>query len=193
MIPAARAVSVVADLAPAVQHDTASHQAQEPDQMLRRLLREALFHSHKPRRHHAALLVAASPYAPAAARHLFELACDPNDLLAARAWTVLMRVGDHSLCDAVVRRAVEDERPSVRARALVNVGLDGDLTPEQTSAVAGRYDAARSIERHATLFALGMAGAPMLPDFAKSDDAETARAAQWWLDQGPAIHDADVS
>lgn len=34
--------------------------------MLRRLLREALFHSHKPRRHHAALLIATSPYAPAA-------------------------------------------------------------------------------------------------------------------------------
>ncbi|WP_343909224.1 hypothetical protein [Nocardioides aquiterrae] len=193
MIPAARAASVVAELAPAVQHETQSHQAQEPDQMLRRLLREALFHSHKPRRHHAALLVAASPYAPAAAHHLLQLACDPNDLLAARAWTVLMRVGDHSLCDAVVRRAVEDERPSVRARALVNVGLDGDLTPEHTGAVAQRYDAARSIERHATLFALGMAGAPELPDFAKSDDAETARAAQWWLDQGPAIHDRDVS
>ena len=48
--------SVVADLAPAIQADTPNHQPQEPDLMLRRLLREALFHSHKPRRHHAALL-----------------------------------------------------------------------------------------------------------------------------------------
>lgn len=37
-----------------------------------------------------------------------------------------------------------------------------------------------------------MAGAPELPDFAKSEDPETATAAQWWLDQGPAIHDADA-
>ena len=192
MIPAARAASVVAELAPMVQHDTPTHQAQESDQMLRRLLREALFHSHKPRRHHAALMIAASPYAPAAGRHLLTLAADPNDLLAARAWTVLMRVGDHSLCDEVVRRALTDERPSVRSRALVNVGLDGDLTPEQTAALADHYEGAKSLEQHATLFALGMAGASELAIFAKSEDAETARAAQWWLDQGPAIHDADA-
>ena len=30
--------------------------------MLRRLIREALFHTHKQRRHQAALLLAASPY-----------------------------------------------------------------------------------------------------------------------------------
>ena len=72
----------------------ASHQPQEPDLMLRRLLREALLHSHKPRRHHAALLIAASPYATATARHCLRVASDSNELLAARAWTVLMRVGD---------------------------------------------------------------------------------------------------
>lgn len=191
MIPPARAASVVAELAPVIQADTPHHQPQEPDLMLRRLLREALFHSHKPRRHHAALLVAASPYAPAAAHHLFELACDPNDLLAARAWTVLMRVGDHSLCDQVVRRALVDERPSVRARALVNAGLDGHLTAEQCSTIAARHGTGKAIEQHATLFALGMAGAPELAELADSDDPETCRAAKWWISQGKAIHDPD--
>ena len=192
IIQSARAASVVAELAPAVQADTPWHQPQEPDLMLRRLLREAMFHSHKPRRHHAALLIAASPYAPAAAHHLVQLAADPNDLFAARAWTVLMRVGNHSLRDEVVHRALVEDRPSVRARALVNVGLDGAITPEQCRAIAGRYDDARSLERHATLFALGMAGAPELTDLAKSEDPETQRAAHWWLSQGPAIHDEDV-
>ena len=159
--------------------------------MLRRLLREALFHSHKPRRHHAALLIAASPYAPAAARHLLQLACDTNDLLAARAWTVLMRVGNHSLRDQVVRRAVVDERPSVRSRALVNAGLDGHLTEEQCSTIATRYGEGKAIEQHATLFALGMAGAPELTSLADSDDPETCRAAKWWIAQGKAIHDPD--
>ncbi|WP_155992393.1 hypothetical protein [Nocardioides sp. URHA0032] len=193
MIPAARAASVVADLAPAVQADTPRHQAQEPDLMLRRLLREALFHSHKPRRHHAALLIAATPYAPSAARHLLELAADPNELLAARAWTVLMRVGNHDLRDQVMQRALADERPTVRSRALVNVGLDGGLSGEQCTALADRYAESRSLERHATLFALGMAGAPQLVELAKSEDADTARGAAWWLGQGPAIHDADLN
>lgn len=193
MIPPARAASVVAELAPAVQADTPSHHPQEPDLMLRRLLREALFHSHKPRRHHAALLVAASPYAPAAARHCLRLAADDNDLLAARAWTVLMRVGDGGQRDEVVRMAVAEQRPSVRSRALVNVGLGRGLTAEQGAAIAERYDASRSIERHATLFALGMTGAPQLAAFAASDDPETQRGARWWTGQGSALHDGDVA
>lgn len=192
LVPSARAASLVSDLAPAVQADTPSHQAQEPDQMLRRLLREALLHSHKPRRHHAALLIAASPYAPAAARHCLRLAGDDNELLAARAWTVLMRLGDCGHRDQVLHRAVVDERPTVRARALVNAGLGGSMKPDQSAAIARGYDAARSAERHATLFALGMAGAPELADLAESGDAETQRGARWWLDRGPAILDRDL-
>jgi hypothetical protein len=192
IIAPARAASVVAELAPAVQADTPRHQPQEPDLMLRRLLREALFHSHKPRRHHAALLIAASPYAAATARHCLHLASDSNDLLAARAWTVLMRVGDGGQRDDVVHHGIAEKRPSVRARALVNVGLGGALTPEQSRAIADRYDEARSVERHATLFALGMAGAAELAELATSEDQETRRGAQWWLDQGPAIHDPDA-
>ncbi|HYF72463.1 MAG TPA: hypothetical protein VD864_06560 [Nocardioides sp.] len=192
LVPAPRAASLIADLAPAIQADTPAHQAQEPDQMLRRLLREALLHSHKPRRHHAALLIAASPYAPAAARHCLRLAADDNELLAARAWTVLMRLGDGGHHDQVVERATADERPTVRARALVNVGLCGGVTPEESAAIAARYDTARSAEKHATLFALGMTGAPELSDFAKTGDPETQRGAQWWLDRGAAIHDRDL-
>ena len=160
--------------------------------MLRRLLREALLHSHKPRRHHAALLIAASPYAKSAARHCLRMAADPNDLLAARAWTVLMRVGDGGQRDQVVRRAIVEQRPSIRARALVNVGLGGPLTEAESKAIAARFGDARSLERHSTLFALGMAGAPELQELSRSGDPETKRGAQWWLTQGAAIHDDDV-
>lgn len=192
MISAARAAGVVAELAPAIQADTPTHQAQEPDLMLRRLLRESLFHSHKPRRHHAALFIAASPYAPAAAGHLLQLAADTNDLLAARAWTVLMRVGDGGRRDVVVERACEEKRPSVRARALVNVGLGGGLTPEQCTAVLHRLDSSRSLERHATLFAVGMAEAPELAGLAAAAEPDVQYAAAWWLRQGGAIQDEDV-
>jgi hypothetical protein len=191
LVSPARAASLVSDLAPAIQADTRSHHAQEPDLMLRRLLREALLHSHKPRRHHAALMIAATPYAPATAKHCLRLCADDNPLLAARAWTVLMRVGDGGHRDLVVERALAEERPSIRARALVNVGLGGELRPEQSSAIAERYDAAKAPERHATLFALGMSGAPELTQLAKSDDPETQRGAAWWIAQGPAIHDRD--
>lgn len=193
IVSSARAASVVAELAPAVQADTRSHHPQEPDLMLRRLLREALFHSHKARRHHAALLIGASPYRTSAARHLLELTNDDNDLLAARAWTVLMRVGDGDQRDRLVSLACSEDRPTVRARALVNVGLGGALKPEQTAAIAQRYGDSKPLERHATLFALGMAGAPELATFAESEDAETQRGARWWLSQGMAIHDADVA
>lgn len=192
LVPPNRAASLVADLAPAVQAATPTHQAQEPDLMLRRLLREAMLHSHKPRRHHAALLLAASPYAPAAARRLLDLAADPNDLLAARAWTVLMRVGDGGLRDRVIDLAVAEERPTIRARALVNVGLGGTLTPGQSAAITAGYDAGRPLERHAILFALGMAGAPDLDSLATADDTDTSRAALWWQAQGPALHDVDA-
>ncbi len=192
MITPARAASLVADLAPAVQASTPTHQAQEPDMMLRRLLREAMFHSHKPRRHHAALFIAASPYAPAAARHLLEVAADGNDLLAARAWTVLMRIGDGGRREEVIGLATDDKRPSVRARALVNVGLGGALSPDQCGAVLERFDSSRSLERHATLFAVGMAGAPELAELAAAEDPEVKYGATWWLRQGSAIQDEDV-
>ena len=160
--------------------------------MLRRLLREALLHSHKPRRHHAALLLAASPYATATARHLLRLASESNNLMAARAWTVLMRTGDGGLCEQAIERAVVDERPTIRARALVNAGLCGRLTTDQSATIAGRYDAARAVERHATMFALGMAGAPEVERFSGYADAEASRAARWWLEQGHAIRDPDL-
>lgn len=195
MVPSARAAAVVAELAPAVQASTRSHHPQEPDLMLRRLLREALFHSHKARRHHAALMIAASPYRASAAHHCLALAGDDNPLLAARAWTVLMRVGDGDQRERVVEMACTDPRPAIRARALVNAGLGGPLKPEASAAIAERLGDGQGklLERHATLFALGMAGAPELGALVASEDAETQRAARWWMKQGPAIHDSDVA
>lgn len=192
MISSTRAASVVAELAPVVQANTRSHYPQEPDLMLRRLLREALFHSHKPRRHHAALMIAASPYCAAAAQQCLRLARGDNDLLAARAWTVLMRLGDGNRQAEVVEMACSDRRPTVRARALVNAGLGGPLKPDASASIARGYAESKSLERHATLFALGMSGAPELSELAESGDPDTQRGARWWMSQGAAIHDSDV-
>lgn len=47
-------------------------------------------------------------------------------------------------------------------------------------------------ERHATLFAVGMAGAPQLAELATTEDPEVQYGAAWWQRQGSAIQDEDV-
>lgn len=194
LVPHAQTVAIVAELAATAQAQTPTQHSREPDPMLRRLLREALLHVHKPRRHHAALVIAASPYAPAVAEQCLRLTGHPNDLLSARAWTVLMRIGHGGREDKVIRRTRSEERPTIRSRALVNLGMArGDLPDEDATLLA---DAAvtqqRPAERHATLFALGMQGATEIKALAEHEHDDVRRAASWWRERGPAIHDADV-
>ena len=194
LVPWGQASAVVNEIASKVQAETPSHHPSEPDLMLHRLLRESLLHAHKARRHHAALFLAASPYAPAVSRHCLRLAAHENDLLAARAWTVLMRVGHAGGRDQVVRRAMGEARSSIRARALVNVGLlQAPLRHHEAEALwAMVEDTTKPIERHATMFALGMAGAPQLGSLAEAETDWPGRGARWWLEQGPARHDEDA-
>ncbi|MGZ6737769.1 MAG: hypothetical protein ACXVEK_14585, partial [Nocardioides sp.] len=195
LVPSRQTAAVVQRLAGAVQRDTPTHSPHEPDAMLRRLLREALLHAHKPRRHHAALLLAATPYAPAVAKHCQDLANHNNDLLAARALTVLMRVGHRAGRSRVLLQSLAEIRPTIRARALVNVGLNPEpLRPAEADALLGKLEeGSRPVERHATLFALGMSGAPAVHRLAEGPDSDpTARAARWWVQRGPALHDADA-
>ncbi|MCW2792356.1 MAG: hypothetical protein JWO76_1454 [Nocardioides sp.] len=198
LVPSARTSSVVNALSHAVQRDTPTHSAHEPDTMLRRLLREALLHAHKARRHHAAVMLAASPYSPAVSRHCQVLAAGSNDLLAARAWTVLMRVGHGDRRPLLMLQALTETRPTIRARALVNLGLNP--TPiaraEAEALLAMVTDGAqpteRTHERQATMFALGMAGPEQVARLVTHEHEWLSRSACWWVDQGPALHDADV-
>lgn len=194
LVPPGQTGSVINELSAAIQRDTPTHESHEPDGMLRRLLREALLHAHKGRRHHAALLLAASPYAPAVSRQCQDLATHRNDLLAARAWTVLMRVGHGGRRPRVFLQALAETRPSIRARALVNLGLNPDpVGPDEAEAVLSRLDEhARPNERQGTLFALGMAGVPQVAELVDHEHEWISKPAQWWLDVGPAIHDSDV-
>ncbi len=193
LVPHAQTSAVVNDLAAAVQRDTPAHEPHEPDNMLRRLLRESLLHAHKARRHHAALLLAASPYAPAVSRHCQDLAAHRNDLIAARAWTVLMRVGHGDRRPRMFLQALAETRPTIRARALMNLGLNPEpVRPHEVDALLGRLDdASRPHERQATLFALGMTGTPRLAVLAHQDTEWMQSGAKWWLRQGSALHDTD--
>lgn len=194
IVPSTQTAKIVNELSTRVQASTPTHHPHEPDAMLRRLLREALFHAHKARRHHAALLLAASPYAPAVSHHCHNLAGHANDLIAARAWTVLMRVGSGPRRSRVLLNALAETRPTIRARALVNLGLStGALASDEIGALMRKFDESNRVsDRQATLFALGMSGADELKLLAEHETEWIRRAARWWLDQGPAIHDSDI-
>ena len=182
----------VAELAAAVQGDaTALEHHTEPDLMLRRLLRESLFHVHHPRRHHAALLLAASPYRHAVSRQLEEATGSSHAFLAARAWTALMRVGWSGQRLALLLRATTEPRPTLRSRALVNLGLDPLVlsTAEARTLVASVSPAGPERVRRGLLFALGMSGGVLLADLAGHESDDVRRAARWWQSQGTAIHE----
>lgn len=192
LVRSQQAAAVVADVAAAVQADeTDVRRHAEDDLMLRRLLRESLFHAHKARRHHAAQLLAASPYRRAVARRCHSLAGGSNDFIAARAWTVLMRVGHAGRRSELVLRAMSDGRPTLRARALINLGLEETpLTDGEAQALLNSVSAdERGSVRHGVVFALGMSGSPLLDKLTHHENEEFNSSARWWQKLGPAIHE----
>lgn len=194
LIHRSQAAHVIADLGAAVQADHDGPHHPEPDLMLRRLLREALFHTHKVRRHHAGLLLTASPYRQAVARQCQQLIGGSNYFLAARAWTVMMRVGLAGRRSEIAMRSLTETRPTLQARALVNLGLsDEPISPGEARAILTQVSPdSRGSVRQATLFALGMSGAPEIKKLAKHDAEWFRRTASWWVEQGPALHEPEL-
>lgn len=167
--------------------------AYDPDQMLRRLVRESLFHVQRERRHLASVLLAVSPYGEPAARAILELASDSDDLVAGMSWSVLRRMG-HVLDRRKVADVVADEsREGIRARGLMTLGLTtGSLEDDAAELiVASAKEASTDSLRHAAVFALGMTDHERLRALAAEDPA-LARPVSWWRSLGPALHDEDV-
>lgn len=192
LIPRLQAAAIVANLAAAVQADESEvRRHPEPDMMLRRLLRESMFHMHKSRRHQAALLLASSPYRRAVSRQCHDLVGGSNYFLAARAWTVLMRVGHAGRRSEVLLRAMSEVRPTLRGRALVNIGLDETrLSEGEAQALLASVPATeRGSVRHGLFFALGMSGSKLLFELTDHESDAFRRSAQWWRTLGPAIHE----
>jgi hypothetical protein len=192
LVPRPQAVRVVAEMASRVQAEATGTDRGEPDLMLRRLLREALLHSHKPRRHHAAVLLGASPYGDAVAHACQALTGGSNHFLAARAWTVMMRVGHAGERSELADQALSEGRPALRGRGLVNLGLDPEPVSqdEARAIVAGLQAECEDVAvRHGAMFALGMSGAEELAGLRTHRCEAVRRGSRWWLDTGPAIHD----
>jgi hypothetical protein len=195
IIPSDQARTITRELSATVQAAAPAPFGLEPDPMLERLLREALFHANKQRRFHAAVFLATSPYARPIANACRELALGPSETVAARAWTLLGRIGPETGSAGTIHLALAEPRPTVRSRALLNVGVSRERLGAYDA--DGLVDLATSTDSpdlaHAASFALGMQGARQLQELAARNDHPSGAAAAWWLRTGPAIWDEPSS
>ena len=187
LIPDAAHRRLARSLAWRAQWGAEDREPPEPDQMLERLVREALFHVDGRRRELAGRLVAATPYGPVLATHVVALTDDPRELLATRAWELVHVLGHGDAHRSVVTRALDDTAPH-RTEALLALGLsDVPLTPREARAVAAV--AAQSPDlRYAATLALALASPDSLPAL-RGLDAVTDRALDWWHRAGPQVVD----
>lgn len=165
----------------------------EPDLMLERLVREALFHGHQERRHQAAILLTVSPYRDGVARAVTEVADETAEAEVARRSAALLRyLGTEEQRSDLLGWARAGDRPEVRDHALISLGrLPGGMTPDCNAVVMDALTTSTVPEvQRAAMYALGMSGAPQLADLAANGDDFQRRAAQWWIRIGPAIHEA---
>jgi len=167
--------------------------AYDPDQMLRRLVRESLFHVQRERRHLASVLLSVSPYGEHVARAILDLASDADDLVAGMCWSVLRRMGHLLDARRVVGAIANEGREEIRAMSLVTLGLVAGPVEEDVARmmVTTAKTASSDALRHAAVFALGMTDHERLRALA-ADEPTFAGPVGWWRSLGPAIHDDDV-
>lgn len=170
--------SVSTRIAERVQDQTVSAHSVEPDLMLRRLIREAIFHVSHERRHQAALLIAVSPYRPRMADELLLLARGSDERTAVLAMTALFQIADERHRSALLDLGFEDLRLPVRVTATLTLGqVVGTLSDTEMRVVMhGLAD--EGAWGRAAFQVLGMAGAPCLTD--PDLDSRHAEAATWW-------------
>ncbi|NPC95835.1 hypothetical protein [Nocardioides sp. zg-DK7169] len=190
LVPAATARQLASRIADRAQSTGPHALRDDPDLMLRRLVREALFHLVKARRRHAANLLGASAYSRALAPLVLELAGGADEFLASRAWSLLSSLDCSAIRDRVRVIALDRRRPWVQGRALTQLGRDRHpLSDADAETVTGFLASEHAELRYAAMFALGMSGADHVLPLTTHPDAQVANAAQWWLRTGPALHD----
>jgi hypothetical protein len=166
--------------------------AHDPDRMLRRLIREALFHVQRDRRHLAAVLLGLTPYGRAVAQSILGLTRDADEQVAGLSWSLLRRLGHIVQRDEVAELACGEARTELRARGFVTTGLSrGELDDDAADLLleTARSSPTRSL-RHAALFALGMADHSHLTVLCEVEPER--RGAIWWRRIGSSLHDDDV-
>jgi hypothetical protein len=174
-------------LAERVENEVGPGIALDADPMLRRLIREMLFHVSHERRHQAATLLAVSPYRAALADSLLPVAANSEETTAVLTTTALYHLADGRHRAAMINLALGDTRNSVRLTTLLAAAQVADeLTAQESSRIEEYIGQDERIDR-ALLYVLGLAGAGCLRDMAAR--GRLADTAGWWLDR-PAIVEA---
>jgi hypothetical protein len=161
----------------------------DEDRMLPRMIREAMFHRDSERRHMAALMISASPFAEAVTDELLEeLAEDSYPPRLRHRTATLIRYLSTDVHRMRMMTLSEDAADNVVVP--ITQGL-GHLTPAATSDQALRNSLRKewSMRERAKMYALGMTGSKGLDAITKSGQAPAWQksAARWWSAQGPAI------
>jgi hypothetical protein len=179
------------EVATLAQSATPSVYSSEPDQLLQRLVREALFHVSGNRRRLATYLLGLSPYAPAVADCLFELTGSEREL-GERAWEAIWVLG-HGKRRADVSALVDAEHAWTRRRALISLARSPHpLTTEEQEKVRRAMRSDNKAVRRAALYATGLQAPQHLPTPLETQGHPDAPAVVWWRRLGPAVRDADA-
>ena len=197
LVPAGKAVGIASEIAEAAQSRVRSVLGERPDPMLGRLVREALFHVHYPRRDAAARLLAVSPFRDGLADATLDAVQHPDALVASQAWQLAFRLGHGGRPDDVLPIVLAEKRPEIRAEGLVGLGLGrGTLSAaEQETVVDLAHAESNGRVRDGALFALGMRGPEGLARLSvpsEANDPETVAAARWWRQLGGHLVDEDA-
>ena len=185
------AACVSGDLAESARERVPGVPVYDEDRMLVRLVREALFHRDSERRHLAALLISASPFADGVADELLALLAAPGSqvLVRNRAATLARYLASdtHRLRTL---RFVEDRSDHVGTTLTQAVG-HMTFTDFSDQVIRASLKEEWSTRERAKMYALGMSGSPVLGTISRSAQApEWQRtAARWWLRQGSAVRE----
>lgn len=165
-------------------------QAEEPDLMLRALLRDAMFHVHHDRRWQASSLLLASPYAEATAAAALNAVGGWDRTIAGQAWSFVRRLATAVDPGALGEQVLAEERDALRGHALACLAGSRDaLNPpveRYVAEIAHSHASDRGLAL-AAVSALGMHGRRALLDAVPAGPA--AEAARWWRTTGGAIHE----
>ena len=174
-----------------VQTMTPAVYTAEPDQLLQRLVREALFHVSTNRRRLATYTLGMSPYAPAVADCLVSLTSAEMEMLRERAWEAVWLLG-HGSRRADIVSLVGTDHAWTQRRALISLARSPQrlTTVEQERIKAATRHESGSVRR-AALYATGLQAPHHLPNPLETRKSPDAAVVTWWRRVGPAIRDGD--
>lgn len=161
----------------------------DPDQMLRRLIREALFHVHRSRRHLASALLLASPYAAAVGEVVLRLTSHADVRVSMPCWSLVGRMTPALSTTALTERVAAEDRDELQARAasaLMWVGAD--MPEAAVNTLVEAVDSGRGDTAYAAVLALGLADRQEeLAKLVESAPADLEPLVRWAAARGPAV------